>query len=58
MSILNFDYDENTDILTIEGIPYSGHFFRCLKKLIEEEISQGESNEHVDENVPLLHHPV
>ena len=29
---LDFVYDEFTDVLTIEGVPYSGEFFRSLGK--------------------------
>ena len=30
MDSLNFDYDELTDILTIEGVRYSGQIFRSF----------------------------
>jgi len=30
MERLNFSYNESQDILTIEGIPYSGELFRAF----------------------------
>jgi hypothetical protein len=30
---LNFSYDASTDILIIEGVPYSGDYFRTLAKV-------------------------
>lgn len=31
MPKLTFSYDEDRDILTVEGIPFSGDYFRVIK---------------------------
>lgn len=36
MSTLQFQYDQQTDILTIEGIRYSGEMFRQLGGVLPE----------------------